>query len=673
VLQYLISGVVLGGIYALASTGLVVTYISSGILNFSYAAVAFFIARTYYFLYIQHNWNPALSAILSIFVIAPALGVLLWAVLLRYLTHAATLIKIVATVGLSVVIPAVTILLYGSPAITTAPGLIPAPAPSYLVFGVGITLNQVIVLASVCFVLIVGALILKLTSWGLTMRATVDSPAMASMVGANPSVVAVTVSAVTTMLAGLVGVMVAPIIGLTSQNYTILITSAFCAVLLANLVHIGRAVIVSLVLGVFISFAQYLIPPTSAFSGGVTASLPFVFIIAYLVYRTRRGIYQETEHLGGVLDRAIVPAGGRGSRRDYKSERTENRPALPLSESRLISGRSGGGLAAIAVACGLLAILSTYWTGLFVEGICFGIVFLSFTLVTGEGGMIWLCQVSFAGVGAVMTAYLATTEHWPILLALFVAALLAVPAGAVIGYLTTRLGGLYVALVTLTFGVLMDNLVFSLNVFSNFDSGILVTRPQFVVGNKAFGFVAIGLFVVVAILIENLRHSTAGLGLAAARWSRPGSETIGLSVVQMKMLASTGAAFIAALGGGMLVLYLGGADPTVFNTFSGLTWFAVLVTVGIRSNVAALVAGLSFVIVPALFQNYVPQSFAEVPTALFGLGAIMLSRDPDGVLAMYARQLRRAVARILAPHSGPTTIANNVPPRGGQSKEAAST
>ena len=84
-LQFVIAGLVLGGIYAICSAGLVITYTSSGILNFAFGAIAFFIARFYYFLNTQHGWAIIPAALLSILVASPALGVLLYAVLFRHL------------------------------------------------------------------------------------------------------------------------------------------------------------------------------------------------------------------------------------------------------------------------------------------------------------------------------------------------------------------------------------------------------------------------------------------------------------------------------------------------------------------------------------------------------------------------------------------------------------
>jgi branched-chain amino acid transport system permease protein len=297
-------------------------------------------------------------------------------------------------------------------------------------------------------------------------------------------------------------------------------------------------------------------------------------------------------------------------------------------------------------------ILGGLWVGLVGEGLAFAIAFLSYTLVTGEGGMIWLCQITFAGLGAVVTAHLATTDHWPVLLAVLAGGLAIIPVGVIIGLLTIRIGELYIALVTLTFGVLVDNLIFTLNVFTQFGQGVTVNRPSLVMGDRAFTYLVLAVFCVLSIFIVNLRRSTPGLALAAVRWSEPAARTMGLSVVQMKVLVTGLAAFVAGIAGGLLSIYTQSAIPTSYATLGGLVWLAILVTIGVRSNVAAAFAGVSFTIFPAIFINYIPLALVQIPTALFGFGAIMVARHPDGIATMHARQVEFLVARLLRRGSG---------------------
>jgi branched-chain amino acid transport system permease protein len=279
------------------------------------------------------------------------------------------------------------------------------------------------------------------------------------------------------------------------------------------------------------------------------------------------------------------------------------------------------------------------------------VIFLSFTVVVGEGGMIWLCQASFAAIGAIGTAQLATNHGMNPLAAVVISALIATPVGVIIGALTIRLGNLYVALVTLTFGLLADTLIFTRNAFYQEGLGVAVNRPGFLVSDRSFAYFALAVFVVISVLVVNVRRSTTGLALAAVRYSEPGARTLGLNVLSMKLLVAGIAAFIAGLGGGLLALNLQSAVPTSYATFTGLIWLAVLVTVGLRSIAAAVLAGIAFTLLPAVFQTYLPASWGNVPTLLFGLGAVLVAMNPDGQVAVNARQLQALLAR-LAEHRG---------------------
>jgi branched-chain amino acid transport system permease protein len=95
-------------------------------------------------------------------------------------------------------------------------------------------------------------------------------------------------------------------------------------------------------------------------------------------------------------------------------------------------------------------------------------------------------------------------------------------------------------------------------------------------------------------------------------------------------------------------MYSGAAIPSTFATLGALTWLAVVVTVGVRSITAAVVAGLSLTIMPGIVQTYLPSRWAQLPPLLFGLGAILIASNPDGVVAMHARQLRGVTDRLLA-------------------------
>jgi branched-chain amino acid transport system permease protein len=635
VLQFVIVGLVLGSIYALAASGLVITYVSTGVLNFAFGALAFFIARTYYWMHVEKAWGgdgwwgSILCGGLCLFVLSPLLGFLLYIGIFRFLRLSSQLIKVVVTIGLFVAVPQISNMLYGTTEIFFTPGLATEPVSTYPFLGTVITLNQIITYACVILIVVVGALILRFTEAGLSVRAMVDSEAMTSLSGSDPSRIAAGVWMVAIFLAGLSGILAAPVIGLDAGKFTLLTAAAFAAVIAARLRSLPIAVIVALLMGVAGSLVQYYLPTDSEFTAAVIPSIPFVFIVISLIVNIiLTGRVSEDEGVGGALDRAITPYGGSKLAASVNVE--DPYPRLNFFFPVVV----------FAIVCLIGLILKPFWLGQLGVAATLAIVFLSFTLVTGEGGMLWLCQIAFAGIGALMTAYAADEWGFPVLLGVLVGGLVAGAIGVVIGLLTIRLGNLYIALVTLTFSLLMERLVFTLHVFAQNGTGRALARPEFADTDRAFMYLTLGVFAVLCIFIVNLRRSTTGLALNAVRWSERASRTMGLSVLQMKLLISGIAAFVAGVGGGFYALQQKQAVPASYVTLAGLAWLAVLVTFGVRSNVAALLAAIGFTITPALLTSYTTPFWAQLPVLLFGVGAILLAKNPEGTVHMNAMQFQ---------------------------------
>jgi branched-chain amino acid transport system permease protein len=632
-LPYLIAGLALGSIYAIASASLVFTFVSAGVLNFAFGSMAYFVARFYYWLNSQHGWQTDTAGAVSILVVAPLMGVVLYALLFRHLRGKSTLIKLVCTIGLSVALPPIADISFGTQSITSAPGLASLGDKPFDFLGTPLTTDQLITYGFLLFVVITGTAVLRFTEVGLRVRAMVDSEAMTSLSGTNPGRVAVGVWAFTTTLAGLAGILVAPSQGLTTAGMTTLMAAAFAAVVVARLHSLAGAVVASLVMGVVTDVIQKYLPPTSPYTGAIVPSIPFVFIVVALIYYlVRSGKLDEDVGVAGPLDQAVKPAN--------QDEGTGETGALRGPRALL-------GLIPIAIVAAFPLIFqgSAYWLGLVALGFCYGVIFLTFTLVTGEGGMLWLSQVIFAGLGALTAAQFVTEWHVPVLLAIVMGGVIAAVLGAIIGLLTVRLGDLYVALVTLTFGLLVEGLVFTLSRFAQGGLGVPLNRPSFAQGNMAFCYLTFGVFIVFAILTLNLRRSTSGLALRAVRDSEPASLTLGLSVLQVKVIVGALGAFVAAVGGGFLAMYSGVAQPLSYDTFGGLVWLAVVVTLGVRSIAAAALGGLTFAMLPAVFQSYIPTRWAEVPAILFGLGAITVAQHPEGAILQNGRQLTSLIAR----------------------------
>ena len=104
-LPFIVIGLATGAVYGLAGIGLVLTYKTSGIFNFGYGAVAALVAFVFYFLW-EHGLPWGAAAAISVLVVAPILGLLL-ELMARTLNGASETIKVVATVGLILIVESI--------------------------------------------------------------------------------------------------------------------------------------------------------------------------------------------------------------------------------------------------------------------------------------------------------------------------------------------------------------------------------------------------------------------------------------------------------------------------------------------------------------------------------------------------------------------------------------
>lgn len=635
-LSYVLIGLGLGSIYAIAAGSLVITYVASGIFNLAFAAMAFTVARFYYFLNTEQGWAIFPAAAVSLLVFAPLLGMFLYAILFRHLRLRSTLVKLMATVGLSVALPPLVTLIFGTLTSSSAPGIANSdPNASVEVFGTTVDADQIATYVGLVVVLAVGVGLLRFTSVGLKVRALVDSEALTSLSGTSPSKVSLGVWAASATLAGFAGILIAPTAGLSVESMTYLMSAAFAAVVAARLRSLPLAVVVGLAMGVTSSLVERYIDQDSQLAAAVKPSIPFAFMLVFLLYYALRGQAGDMV-AGGALDRAIATQGG---------DPTVVSAVRGGSNRRFLNPGAVAGVVIVGIIAFLPGQLDRSWSGFLAGGIAIAIAFLSYTLVTGEGGMVWLSQITFAGGGAVLAAELVRRWDWDPLVAVLVGAAFIVPVGVILGLLTIRLGNLYIALVTLTFGSLIQTLVFGVDPFFNFGSGQPMPRPDFAQTNDDFAYLALAVFCILAILIVNVRRSTAGLAMSAVRFSENGAKTLGISVVQTKVLVSGLATYTAAVGGGFIAMWRQLTLPGEFHPSLGLIWLAVLVTMGARSNIAALIAGVMFMIMPEVFRSYVDADYASVPVILFGLGALGLALHPEGVVAQTGNNVMKLFGR----------------------------
>lgn len=594
---YIISGLVVGSIYAISALGLVLTYTSSRVFNFAHGALAYAIAVFYYYLTRQNGWSIATAAPFTILVVAPLLGLLLYFVLFKRLTHATPTVRLVSTVGLWVAIPALTRLIFpfASDEIFNPEGLVSSPAdPNFLkVFGTYINENQFVVIVSAVIIAIVATLVLRFTSLGLATRMTVDHPRNAGIAGVNTEAVTAGSWMIGVMLAGFAGVLLAPILSLNDTQFTFLLVGSFAAVVIARMTSLPLAFAGAIAVGLLQQLWVKIQPESGFFSQGVSASIPFVVMLVFLIAYSfsAKGLRSEAFE----VDRRSA-GGVHGDAPPLPPARGWKRAVGPLA------------MAVVLVALPLLfdnvtiagITFDQFWVGVFAQGIALAIIYLSYTLVTGEGGLISLCQITLAGIGAFAAARLAAEAGWPVWLAILAGAFFAIPFGLLVALPSLRIGDLYLALLTIGFALLVEQFVWTRNEYENFGAGVQIARPFGIAITdrlEMYAIVAV-VFAIAAFAIVNLKRATSGLVFAAIRSSERAATTSGMSIVRVKLVLFGVSAFVAGLGGGLYATVVGTALPKSFNALVGIVWLAIVVTWGVRSVVGALLAGMIFAIAP---------------------------------------------------------------------------
>jgi ABC-type branched-subunit amino acid transport system ATPase component/branched-subunit amino acid ABC-type transport system permease component len=658
-ISLLVSGIVSGAIYSMLAAGLTLTNTTTGIFNFGYGAVAFTCAFVYFELQNGLGWPNVWAGIVVILVLAPLLGLALDRFVFRRLSRASDASKIMATVGVLIAVPAlaefIVALLIGvghfnipnGSLVSLAPGLGPEPPVQW---HIGSTFNfnsDQLIVAIVALLMAVGLWwLLKHTSIGLKMRALVDRPDLATARGVDRGRTSGFAWVLGTTLAGLAGVAGAPIFNsLTTSTYLFVLLAAAAAAVLGGFRSVPLAALGGLVIGAvqslvagYANFAQS-IP-------GFSDAVPFVLLFVGLAFWGR----ERGRRTGQVAEDVPPP--------DYLALRPPWRRAAPWV------------FWFVVIFVYILFGADAYWLGLATTGLALSVVFLSFTIVTGTGGIVSLAQAAFVTGAGLMAGVLIGQYHAPYFLGLLGGVAFAVLLGVVVAFPALRLGGLSLALATLAMGLIADNVLYQWSWLAGpLQQGWAIPQPSIgpfhLSDDKTMAVVLAIIVIVVTLLIRNLQGSASGRMMSAVRTSESAASTSGISGFAVKITLFAVSAGLAGLGGVLLVTVDQHVTNSTYTTITGLTWLAVVVLWGIRRPSAAIAAGMGSTLFDGVLSSGFHFSFISwsgtssvwLPQVLFGLGAVTMAQNPDGILALTEeqsfRRKQKKQAKLALPTSAP--------------------
>lgn len=594
-IAFTVLGLFTGAAYAIAASGLVLTYTTTRVFNIAHGAFGMVLAFTFWDFSVRQGMPTWLALLLVLGVVAPAIGWFIQRFVARNLGDAPTSVSLVVTVGLLVGLIGIAQYIWPPAPRSMFPFY---PETGWQVGETYVTAHQAITIVLSVVVALGLWLLLNRTRVGTAMRASVDNPDLLKLFGGRPDQVAVLAWSIGMSLAALAGILLTPVVGLSYYDLTLLVINAYAAAMLGRLKSLPLTFVGAMGLGIMQSYAvAYL--PTDGFLSGIRPVVPALFLFLVIVMMP-----QAQLRIGQV--KGIVSA-----------------PVPPMRQA--LACGAGLVLFTIVVTTGMseanLLLVGTAAT--------YAMVMLSLVLLTGYGGHVSLAQFTFAGVGALAYAKL----DQPNLTGLLLAALVAGLVGAAVALPVLRLTGLYLALATLAFGVLMDKMIFQADFAFGFNGTLPAERFSVlgirIEGTAGYALVMVMFLVVVSIALLVLRRGVLGRLLIAMRDSPSACGTLGLDMRWFRVGLFALSASIAGLAGGLFAGLRGTIGSSDFQFFNSLPLLLLVVVFGVTSVTGAVLGGVGLMLLPVL-QSQHPE-LAGVFFAILGFGAVALGRDPNGL------------------------------------------
>ncbi|MFI6498695.1 ATP-binding cassette domain-containing protein [Nonomuraea typhae] len=622
ILGYILSGLVTGAVFALMGAGLTLSYAATGVFNFAHGAVGFLAALVYYELNVALGLPTWVCAVVAAGIFAPLLGYFLHRAMFRGLAQAGETAQIVGTIGLTIALPALGLLLVdllGLPSAdaTALPrGLGPFPAVTLTVLGVPLDSTQLITFGFAAAAALGLWAFMRHTPYGLRMRACVDRRRLATLRGIDADATSALAWMLGSGLAGLAGVLAVAIVGLDATAYTVLLFASATAAVFGRLRSIPWTFAAGLGLGV----VQNLVAGYTDFLSEITGlrtAVPVILLFAGLILLNR-----SRERVAGSTAEDAPPP-------DYLA-------GIPAWRRRLPWALALAGLAVFTFTA------QEYYVGVAAHGLVLALVFCSFVVVTGIGGMVNLAQAAFAAMAA-LTCGWAFASGLPFAVAILLGVLAATAVGMLVALPALRLGGRILTLATLALALLADQVLFQVDAFSNGTIGWQLPALGFGFADTSDPRVRVVVLLVliglVALLVRNLERSASGRAILAVRSAPAAATTSGISGPRTKVMLFALASGIAGLGGVLFAVSKGSITATDLPAFAGFVWLAVVVLQGVRRIGGAVLGGLIAAAFPEILANW--EISAHVGAILFGAGGMILAKHPDGVLTQLAGQRHR--------------------------------
>ncbi|MCU1375191.1 MAG: transporter related protein [Actinomycetia bacterium] len=603
--QFALLGMRTGGAFALVALGVVVIFRGSGVLNFSQGALG--MASTYVFWELWHGGDrwPLVPSIIVAVAAGALLGIAIYWLVIRRMQQAADLTKVIATLGILILLQSLATIRYGVDPIEIDPLF---GSGGFTVLGGYVSSDTAVILGTVLALTCVLSLLFRFTKLGMRSTALRERPMAAEALGISPHRPGFVTWGLGAALGALGGILLLPYTGLAPSRLTLLVIPAFAAGLLGRFTALFLTVGIALGLGIVQSEMVVKLGASPA----VVSAVPFVVIVLALM------------------------AGGKAL------------PARGSTETLRLPAVGGGGIRPVPVlvllAGGIAAAfgLSGSWSSALITTGTVGLLGLSIVVVTGYAGQISLAPFALAGMASLMTAASASRWHMGFVSSLLIGVVTATVVGVLVGAPAVRVRGVNLAIATIGLAMMIESAVLN-------NSDIVGINGIAVPGARLFGMdiepgghperfavLCIVVLALAAMAVGNMRASQSGRRYVSVRANERGAAALGISVSGAKLSAFAVSAALAGLSGALSTYRYRTAVFDLYTVFNSITTLAMTLLMSVGFVIGGVLAGANAVggVIPFFVEDIVGlKAFDTWLPALSGVFLIdIMTRSPDGLV-----------------------------------------
>jgi len=613
--QIAIGGLVVGSIYAAIALGFSLVYRVTGAINLSQGGFALIAAMIGYTFGVAWGW-PLVVAIPAAVVATVAIGVGLAAfTFVPALTRLSNANVLMLTAGILTMIEGFSLVVWGSQPYAMPPfsgerplafGAILIPTQAFWVFGA----------TALCIVAL--WFLIARTKLGKGLRACAENPSAASLMGIDVPRMTLLSFGLAVLVAAISGVTVAPTTSLQFDTGRLFTISGFVAAAIGGIASFPGAVIGGLFLGLVTQLS------TAYISSLFSSAISLVILLVVLIWRPQ-----------GLVSAGI------GRRQDTRDEvkAAGHAAKLPASLGWPLAGL------AVTVAEFIPFVITDngIMSGLVIAAILF-MTLMGLDVLMGYAGQVSLGQAGFMAIGGYTSGYLAINYEIEPVLSILAGIGVSLACALVLSVVTLRLRGLYLALATLAFGLLIDSCAVGFLDITGGPSG-LVGIPSFSIAGFTFAsprsmyYLVLALDLIILIGLVGAMRSGFGRALKAIRSDQMAAAALGINTVRYKLAAFLISVTLASLAGSLYAFFFNFLAPEMVGTSRSLELVAMLIIGGESTLVGGLFGALLLTLLPTIFA---PLAIYKT----FASGALLVSSFlylPQGIYGALIQIMTRLV------------------------------